>query len=211
MARNIGPQCRLCRAEQARLYLKGDRCSGPKCPITRKKAAPGKAPRARAGRVSDYGVQLRAKQRLRRMYGVLESQFRGYFESAARSKGKTGEELIRRLEGRLDNTLYRMHFAPSRKAARQVVLHGHVAVNGRRVNIPSYQVKAGDTVQIKEASRKLTGLKESLKELSRAGVVPWLEVDPDAMLGRVRAIPSRSDIQDLAGINEQLIVELYSK
>jgi small subunit ribosomal protein S4 len=211
MARNVGPQCRLCRAEQARLYLKGDRCNGPKCPITRKKGAPGKGPRARAGRVSDYGVQLRAKQRLRRMYGILESQFRGYFESAARSKGKTGEELIKRLESRLDNTLFRMHFASSRKAARQVVLHGHVAVNGRRVNIPSYQVKTGDTVQIKESSKKLTGLKESLKELSRAGVVPWLEVDPDAMLGRVRAIPSRNDIQDLAGINEQLIVELYSK
>ena len=120
-------------------------------------------------------------------------------------------DLIRRLESRLDNTVFRMHFASSRKAARQVVLHGHIAVNGRRVNIPSFQVKAGDTVQVKEASRKLTTLKESLKEYSRAGVVPWLEVDPDAMLGKVRAIPSRSDIQDLAGVNEQLIVELYSK
>jgi small subunit ribosomal protein S4 len=211
MARNIGPQCRLCRAEQTRLYLKGDRCNGSKCPVTRKKAAPGKAPRARAGRVSDYGIQLRAKQRLRRMYGLLESQFRGYFERAAKSKGKTGEGLIRRLESRLDNTVFRMHFASSRKAARQVVLHGHVAVNGRRVNIPSFQVKAGDTVQIKEASRRLTAVKESLKEYSRSGVVPWLEVDPDGMLGKVKAIPSRSDIQDLAGINEQLIVELYSK
>jgi small subunit ribosomal protein S4 len=211
MARNVGPQCRLCRTEQTRLYLKGDRCNGPKCPITKKKAMPGKGPRARQARVSDYGVQLRAKQKLRRMYGLLESQFHGYFERAVRTKGKTGEELIRRLESRLDNTVFRMHFAASRKAARQVVLHGHIAVNGRRVNVPSFQVKAGDTVQVKEGSRKLTVLKESLKEYSRAGVVPWLEVDPDAMLGKVRAIPSRSDIQDLAGVNEQLIVELYSK
>ncbi len=211
MARNVGPQCRLCRAEQTRLYLKGDRCNGPKCPITKKKAPPGKAPRARASRVSDYGIALRAKQKLRRMYGLLESQFHLYFVRAARTKGKTGEELIRRLESRLDNTVFRMHFATSRKAARQVVSHGHVTVNGRRVNIPSFQVKAGDAVQIKEGSRKLTVIKESLKEYSRAGVVPWLEVDPDAMLGKVRAIPSRSDVQDLAGVNEQLIVELYSK
>jgi small subunit ribosomal protein S4 len=211
MARNTGPQCRLCRAEQMRLYLKGDRCNGPKCPITRKKGAPGKGPRARAGRVSDYGIQLRAKQKLRRMFGLLEAQFHGYFLRAVRTKGKTGEDLIRRLESRLDNTVFRMHFAPSRKAARQVVSHGHVAVNGRRVNIPSFRVKAGDTVQIKEPSRKLTVIKDSLKEYSRAGVVPWLEVDPDAMLGKVRAIPSRSEIQDLSGMNEQLIVELYSK
>jgi small subunit ribosomal protein S4 len=211
MARNVGPQCRMCRAEQTRLYLKGDRCNGPKCPITKKKGAPGKGPRARAGRVSDYGLQLRAKQRLRRMFGLLEAQFHGYFVRAARTKGKTGEDLIRRLESRLDNTVFRMHFASSRKAARQVVLHGHVTVNGRRVNIPSFRVKAGDAIQIREASRMLTVIKESLKELSRAGVVPWLEVDPDAMLGRVRAIPSRSEIQDLAGVNEQLIVELYSK
>lgn len=211
MARNVGPQCRMCRAEQTRLYLKGDRCNGPKCPITKKKGAPGKGPRARAGRVSDYGLQLRAKQRLRRMFGLLETQFHGYFVRAARTKGKTGEDLIRRLESRLDNTVFRMHFAPSRKAARQVVLHGHVTVNDRRVNIPSFRVKAGDSIQIREASRKLTVLKESLKEFSRAGVVPWLEVDPDAMVGRVKAIPSRSEIQDLAGVNEQLIVELYSK
>ena len=211
MARNVGPQCRLCRAEQTRLYLKGERCNGPKCPITKKKGAPGKGPRARAGRVSDYGIQLRAKQRLRRMFGLLEAQFHGYFDRAVRTKGKTGEDLIRRLESRLDNTVFRMHFASSRKAARQVVLHGHVTVNGRRVNIPSFRLKAGDTVQIREASRMLTVIKESLKELSRSGVVPWLEVDPDAMLGRVRAIPSRSEIQDLAGVNEQLIVELYSK
>jgi small subunit ribosomal protein S4 len=211
MARNIGPQCRLCRTEQTRLYLKGDRCNGSKCPITKKKGAPGKGPRARMARVSDYGVQLRAKQKLRRMYGLLESQFHGYFVRAARTKGKTGEDLIRRLECRLDNIVFRMHFASSRKAARQVVLHGHITVNGRRVNVPSFQVKAGDRVQIREASRKLTAVKESLKEFSRSGVAPWLEVDPDAMLGTVRGIPSRSDIQDLAGIKEQLIVELYSK
>ena len=211
MARNVGPQCRMCRAEQTRLYLKGDRCNGPKCPITKKKGAPGKGPRARAGRVSDYGIQLRAKQKLRRMFGLLEAQFHGYFDKAVRTKGKTGEDLIRRLERRLDNTVFRMHFAPSRKAARQVVTHGHVTVNGRRVNIPSFRVKGGDAIQIREASRMQTVIKESLKQLSRGGVVPWLEVDPDAMLGKVKTIPSRSEIQDLAGVNEQLIVELYSK
>lgn len=211
MARNTSPQCRLCRAEQTKLYLKGERCNGPKCPITQKKGAPGKGPRARQRRVSEYGLQLREKQKLRRMYGMLERQFHNTFEKAERMAGITGDNLVGLLESRLDNVVYRMHFASSRKAARQIVSHGHVQVNGRRVNIPSYLVREGDKVEIKESRKKLTVIKESLKEYSRSGCVPWLEVDPDNMSGTVKAIPSRADVPDLENINEQLIVELYSK
>lgn len=211
MGRNIGPQCRLCRAEGIKLYLKGERCKGPKCPITRKKGAPGRGPRSRTKKQSDYALQLREKQRLKRMYGMLEQQFHTFFERASRGKGITGENLIQLLERRLDNVVYRFHFAPSRKAARLLVLHGHVRVNGNRVSIPSRLVAENDEVSVAAGEGKLTVVMESLKEYSRSGLVPWLELDPDRMVGKVRAIPRRSEVSDLADIREQLIVELYSK
>ncbi len=211
MGRNIGPQCRLCRTEGTRLFLKGERCRSAKCPITKKKAAPGKGLRARTKKQSDYAIQLREKQRLKRMYGMLEAQFHLFFERASQAKGVTGEYLIQSLERRMDNIVYRMHFAPSRKAARQLVLHGHVRLNGRTASVPSQLVKANDVVSIAERSAKMTGVMESLKEYSRSGIVPWLEVDPDKMAGTVKAIPRRSEVTDLADIREQLIVELYSK
>lgn len=194
-----------------RLFLKGERCRSAKCPITKKKAAPGKGLRARTRKQSDYAIQLREKQRLKRMYGMLEAQFFTFFERASKAKGVTGEYLIQELERRLDNVVYRMHFAPSRKAARQLVLHGHVRLNGRTASVPSQLVKANDVVSIAERSAKMTGVMESLKEYSRSGIVPWLEVDPDKMTGIVKAIPRRSEVTDLADIREQLIVELYSK
>jgi small subunit ribosomal protein S4 len=213
VGRNTGPQCRLCRTEGTRLFLKGERCRGAKCPITKKKPAPGKQAgvRTRTRKQSDYAIMLREKQRLKRMYGMLEAQFFLFFQRAAKAKGVTGEFLIQELERRIDNVVYRMHFAPSRKAARQLVLHGHVRLNGRTASVPSQLVKAADVVSIAERSTKLTGVMESLKEYSRSGIVPWLELDPDKMTGIVKAIPRRSEVTDLADIREQLIVELYSK
>jgi len=211
MARNTGPQCRLCRAEKTKLFLKGERCNSSKCPITQKKGAPGKGPRSRMRKVSDYGLQLREKQKVKRMYGMLERQFRLFFERAERMKGITGENLLIMLERRLDNIVYRMRFASSRKQGRQLVSHGHVQVNGSRVNIASYLVKAEDEITICESSQKLTAIKDSLKEYSRSGAVPWLNVDPDKMMGKVLAIPRRNDLVDLAEVKEQMIVELYSK
>ena len=162
-------------------------------------------------KVSDYGLQLREKQKLKRMYGMLEKQFKIFFNKATRMKGVTGENLIRLLERRLDTIVYRMRFASSRKQARQLVSHGHVRVNGKSVNIPSYIVREGDKIEVQERSKKLLVIKECLKEYSRSGVVPWLEVDPDNMYGILKTIPSRNDVIDLADIKEQLIVELYSK
>jgi small subunit ribosomal protein S4 len=211
MGRNLDPQCRLCRAEGVKLYLKGDRCKSDKCPIARKKGRPGKGPRARMRKVSDYGYQLREKQKVKRMYGMLEKQFKIFFDRAERMKGITGENLIVLLERRLDNIVYRMRFASSRKQARQLVSHGLIRVNGRRVNIPSYIVRANDEIEIREASKKNTSIKDSLKEYSRSGVVPWLEVDPDTMVGRVKVIPRKNDITDMQDVQDKLIVELYSK
>jgi small subunit ribosomal protein S4 len=211
MGRYLGPQCRLCRAEATKLYLKGDRCRSDKCPINRRRPKPGLSLRSRPKKISDYGVQLREKQKVKRMYGMLEKQFHLFFSKASRQKGITGEALIAMLERRLDNIVYRMHFAGSRKQARQLVSHGHVQVNGRRVKTASYQVREGDEVEIREPSKKLTLIKDSLKEYSRSGVFPWLEVDPDRLWGKVKAIPRRSDVADLADVQEQLIVELYSK
>ncbi|MBN2442058.1 MAG: 30S ribosomal protein S4 [Spirochaetales bacterium] len=211
MGRYLGPQCRYCRTEKKQLFLKGDRCKGPTCAITKKRGAPGKGQRYRIRKVSDYGLQLREKQKLKRMYGMLEKQFLIFFHKANRMKGVTGENLIRLLERRLDNIVFRMRFASSRKQARQFVSHGHILVNGKKVNIASYLVREGDKVEIKEYSKKLLIIKESLKEYSRSGVVPWLDVDPDNMYGVVKLIPARNDVIDLADIKEQLIVELYSK
>jgi small subunit ribosomal protein S4 len=194
-----------------KLMLKGDRCKGNKCPIAQKKGAPGKGPRARIKKISDYGVQLREKQKVKRMYGMLERQFRLFFDRAERMRGITGENLLILLERRLDNIIYRMHFASSRKQGRQLVSHGHVMVNDRKVTIPSYIVKADDEIRIREKSAKVTLIKESLKEYSRSGVSPWLEVDPDNVNGKVKNLPRRNDITDLTDVREQLIVELYSK
>ena len=211
MGRYLGPSCRQCRAEGVKLFLKGERCHSPKCPISKRKGKPGKAPRARMQRVSDYGVQLREKQKVKRMYGMFERQFRIFFTKAARERGVTGENLIRMLEKRLDNIVYRLHFAASRKQARQLVSHGHILVNGRRVTIPSYLVREADSIEVHDRAKRMTMIKDGLKEYSRSGVVPWLEVDPDGMVGTVKAIPLRGDIPDLGEVNEQLIVELYSK
>jgi small subunit ribosomal protein S4 len=191
--------------------LKGDRCKSDKCPINKKRPAPGKDPKARPGKRSDYGVQLREKQKLKRIYGMQEKQFSLFFDRALRMSGITGENLFVLLERRLDNVVYRLRFAASRSQARQIVLHGHVQVNGRRVNVPSYLVKSEDVIEIKERSRGLVIIKESLKEFGKSGVMPWLQLDPDALKGKFLAAPRRSDITDLADIKEQMIVELYSK
>lgn len=211
MGRNIGPQCRLCRAEKRKLFLKGERCYSAKCPVTKKRPTPGKPPRSRPKKMSDYGLQLREKQKVKRIYGMLEKQFKIFFNRADRLPGKTGENLVSLLERRLDNMVYRMRFSASRKQARQLVLHGHVLVNGKKVTIPSYIVNEGDSIEISEKSKKLVIFKESLKEYTRSGVVPWLEVDPDQMKGVVKTIPRKNDLTDLEDIREQLIVELYSK
>ena len=211
MARYTGPVCRQCRAEQKKLMLKGDRCKSDKCPINKKRPAPGKDPKARTGKRSDYGIQLREKQRLKRIYGMQEKQFSLFFERALRMPGITGENLFTLLERRLDNVVYRLRFAVSRSQARQIVLHGHVMVNGRRVNIPSYLVRPEDTIEIGESSKSLVIIKDALKEFGKSGVMPWLHLDPDTMKGKFLANPRRNDITDLADIREQMIVELYSK
>jgi small subunit ribosomal protein S4 len=201
----------MCRTEQKKLMLKGDRCKSDKCPISKKRSAPGKDPKARPGKRTDYGLQLREKQKLRRIYGMQEKQFLLFFERALRMTGITGENLFILLERRLDNVVYRLRFAVSRSQARQLVLHGHVTVNGRRVNVPSYLIKPEDVIEIKEPSRNLVAIKEALREFGKSGVMPWLQLDPDAMKGKFLAAPRRSDITDLADIKEQMIVEYYSK
>ena len=211
MARYTGPVCRLCRTEQKKLMLKGGRCKSDKCPMNKKRAAPGKDPKARPGKRSDYGLQLREKQKLKRIYGMLEKQFSLFFERALRMSGITGENLFVLLERRLDNVVYRLRFAASRSQARQLVLHGHVLVNGKRVDVPSALVRPGDEIEIRERSKNLVVIKDSLKEFGRSGVMPWLHLDPDSLKGKFLAAPRRSDITDLADIKEQMIVELYSK
>jgi small subunit ribosomal protein S4 len=201
----------MCRVEQKKLMLKGDRCKSDKCPINKKRAAPGKDPKARPGKRSDYGVQLREKQRLKRIYGMQEKQFSLFFERALRMPGITGENLFVLLERRLDNVVYRLRFASSRSQARQIVLHGHVLVNGKKVSIPSYLVKAEDEISIAEGSRGMMVIKDALKEYGKSGAMPWLSLDPDAMKGKFLAVPRRSDITDLGDIKEQMIIEYYSK
>ena len=211
MARYTGPVCRLCRVEQKKLMLKGDRCKSDKCAINKKRPAPGKDPKSRAGKRSDYGLQLREKQKLKRIYGMQERQFSLFFDRALRMPGITGENLFVLLERRLDNVVYRLRFAVSRSQARQIVLHGHVKVNGKRVNVPSYLVRAEDTIEIEDTSKNLVIIKDALKEFGKSGVMPWLQLDPDSMKGTFLALPRRSDITDLVDIKEQMIVELYSK
>jgi small subunit ribosomal protein S4 len=208
VARYTGAVCRLCRREGLKLFLKGERCYTDKCAIERRNYPPGEHGQARP-KFSEYSVQLREKQKLRRMYGVLEGQFRRYFEMADRAKGVTGETLLQLLERRLDNIVYRVGFATSRSEARQLVRHGHFRVNGRKVNVPSYLVRAGDTVSVRERSQKVTRIQGALELAQRRGVPDWLEVTPESFAGRVKALPVRSDLT--MPINEKLVVELYSK
>ena len=211
MARYTGPVCRLCRTEQKKLFLKGERCNSDKCPINKKRGAPGKDPKARVGKKSEYGLQLREKQKIKRMYGMLEKQFHLTFERAQRMGGVTGENLIKLLECRLDNVVYRMHFASTRSQARQLVSHRHFLVNGKSVNIPSYEVKPGDVIEVREKSKKMTAIMDALGEVSKSGNMPWVSVDVDAQKGTFSAYPRREEVLDLADIKEQLVVELYSK
>lgn len=208
MARYKDAVCRLCRREGVKLYLKGDRCYSPKCAIDRRGYAPGQHGQRRR-KHSEYGIQLREKQKARRIYGILEKQFRSYYDKAVRQKGVTGENLLRLLEGRLDNIIYRMGFAASRPQARQLVRYGHVEVNGKRVTIPSYQVKEKDIVSIRENSRSLNLFKE-IAETGAAKVVPeWISVNFETLTGEISYLPKREDID--IPIEEHLIVELYSK
>ena len=209
MARYTGAVCRLCRREGQKLFLKGDRCYTDKCALERRSYAPGMHGNARNKKMSEYGIQLREKQKARRYYGVLESQFAGYFEMASKQKGLTGDNLLAILESRLDNVVYRLGFAMSRAEARQLVRHGHFTVNGKKVNIPSYLVALGDTIALKDSSRSLDKFKGSL-EANASRVIPkWLEMDKNNNTAKVVAVPAREDI-DLP-IEEHLIVELYSK
>lgn len=207
MAVYRGPSCRQCRREGTKLMLKGERCRSEKCAVERRPYAPGVRSMRRRRSTSEYNLQLREKQKIRRIYGVLEKQFRNYFKMAAHSDGVTGENLLRMLEMRLDNTVYRMGFAPSRNAARQLVLHNHLWVNGKKVNVPSYRLKEGDTIQVKEKSKNLDVVHTALKTLKEAP--EWLEIDKVKLTGTVVREPERTQIP--VDVQEQLVVELYSK
>lgn len=209
MARYTDAVCRLCRREGGKLFLKGDKCYTEKCPVDRRSYAPGQHGQGRQRKASEYGLQLREKQKVRRIYGVLERQFENYYDEAVRKRGVTGEQLLKLLEMRLDNIAYRMGFAPSRAAARQLVMHGHVTVNGHKVDIPSYGVKAGDVIAIKESSRGMAMVKSSLEAAASRGVAKWLEVDFEQQSGKVLAVPERDQID--VPVQEHLIVEYYSR
>lgn len=208
MAHYIGPKCRLCRRENTKLFLKGERCYTESCAFDRRQYAPGQHGQGRS-KFSAYGEQLREKQKVKRIYGVLEQQFRNYFHKAAQKRGVTGENLIMMLESRLDNMAYRMGFAPSRTEARQLVRHGHFLVNGKKVDIPSCLLRPGDAVQLREKSRSIAKIKESLETAQQRGVPRWLELDVENFTGKIVALPKRDEIT--MPIREQLIVELYSK
>ncbi|MGB9661572.1 MAG: 30S ribosomal protein S4 [Moorellaceae bacterium] len=208
MARYKGPVCRLCRREGIKLYLKGERCYTDKCAVARRSYAPGQHGQERR-KLSEYGIRLREKQKARRIYGVLERQFRNYFERAEREKGITGENLLRLLERRLDNVVYRLGFASSRAEARQLVRHGHFTVNGRKVDIPSYLVEPGDEIAVREKSKESPKFKEIASQAVHRTPPAWLESDVVNLKGRVLALPTRDQID--VPIQEHLIVELYSK
>ncbi len=208
MARYVGSECRLCRAENLKLFLKGDRCYSDKCSIDRRPYVPGQHGKSRR-EFSEYGNQLREKQKVKRIYGVLERQFRNYFKKAERKKGITGENLLILLERRLDNTVYRLGLANSRNEARQLVRHSHFLVNGKKVNIPSYPIKPGDVIQLRDKSKNISGISEALESVARRGIPQWLELDKANLRGTVKGLPSREDLT--IPIEEQLIVELYSK
>jgi small subunit ribosomal protein S4 len=209
MARYIGPVCRLCRREGMKLFLKGERCYTEKCAIEKRNFPPGQHGKSRKSKMLGYGIQLREKQKVKRIYGVLEDQFRRYFEQAERTRGITGETLLQLLERRLDNVAYRIGFATSRAAARQLVRHGHFTVNGRMVDIPCFSVKPGDVVTVRDNSRKSAAILHALEEVKGRGVPEWLQFDAEAMSGKIGSIPNRQQIN--LPVQEQLIVELYSK
>ncbi len=208
MARYTGPSCRQCRRENMKLYLKGDRCYSDKCAVERRNYAPGQHGQNR-GKLSDYGVQLREKQKIKRMYGLAEKQFKTYFKEADRQKGVTGTNFLVLLERRLDNVVYRLGFANSRSQARELVRHGHFLVKGRKVNIPSYLLRTGDLVTVKEGSRQITAINEAVQAMPRRGLPPWLDLDKTAYSGTFKALPSRDEMN--LPVQEQLVVEFYSK
>ena len=209
MARYTGPDCKRCRREKTKLFLKGAKCDSPKCPIEIRPYPPGEHGRIRARENNDYLLQIREKQKAKRIYGILEKQFHNYYEEATKTRGKTGEALLQILESRLDNVVYRAGFAKSRDMARQLVGHGHVRVNGRKVNIPSYRVRESDIVEVAEKSRELTPFVVARAEAGERTVPAWLGVIPDKMRILVHSLPSRPQIDTL--VQEQLIVEYYSK
>lgn len=209
MARYTGPVCKLCRREGQKLFLKGSKCTTPKCPIEKKAYPPGQHGTRRRFKQSEYGIQLREKQKVRRMYGLLETQFHNYFVKAENAKGITSEVLLQLLERRMDNVVYRLGFAPSRKTARQLVLHRHFMVNEKSVNIASYILKPGDTIQVKNKSKKLDVIHSSMKKIRDGKLLPWLDLDKAGMKGTLLSNPARADIP--LEVNESLIVELYSK
>jgi small subunit ribosomal protein S4 len=208
VARYTEAVCRICRRENNKLFLKGDRCYASKCAFERRPSAPGQHG-SRRGKLSEYGLQLREKQKVKRSYGLLEKQFRSIFEKAERQKGITGANLLLLLERRLDNIVYRLGFASSRQQARQLVCHGHFLVNGRKVDIPSFLVNNGDSVSLKEKSRKISFIQDSLETVTRRGLPNWLDLDKAAFSGRVKELPTREDLP--GQVTEQLIVEFYSK
>ena len=210
MARYRGPVCRLCRREGMKLYLKGERCHTEKCTIEKRNFIPGQHDKDRKAKLVGYGLQLREKQKTRRIYGVLETQFRNSFEKAALQKGITGENLLNGLERRLDSVIYRMGFGTSRAQSRQIVRHGHIDVNGRKCNIPSAQVKVGDVVSVREGSKNNPTIMAARDATAHAPAPNWIEVDREALKGRIQSLPKREDLVQIQ-LNEQLIVELYSK
>lgn len=210
MARYTGPSCRLCRREGCKLHLKGERCNSDKCSLNRRAQAPGQHGAANnRRRVKEYSLQLREKQKAKRYYGILEKQFKNYFEKADRKEGQTGENLLTMIERRLDNVVYRMGMAESRKEARQLVLHGHFTVNGKNVNIPSYEVSKGDVVALKENSRKLGKFKMLIEDINARTIPAWMDVDKENIVATIKELPKREDID--FPFEEHLIVELYSK
>ncbi len=209
MSRYTGPVCRLCRAEGVKLFLKGDRCYTEKCSIARRETKPGKSASSRRGKVSEYGIRLREKQKLRRFYGMNESQFRRYFGWANRMAGQTGHNFLQLLEQRLDNVVYRLGFASSRNQARQLVMHGHFLVDGKKVDIPSFFVKSGHIISVNEGSREVPVIKENVEVAGSRTIPEWLEANSEKMEGKVLSLPTREQID--VPVNEQLVVEFYAR
>ena len=209
MARYVDANCKLCRRERQKLFLKGTKCLSVKCPVEKRNFPPGQHGQSRRTKISEYGVQLREKQKVRKIYGLNERQFRLYFEKASRQKGITGQNLVKMLERRFDNTVYRLGLAPSRKSARQLILHKHFTVNGRGVNIPSFLMSPGDIIQVVQGSRTMEMIHDSMKRIRGEQMLPWLSLDKANLSGTFLNVPERADIPLQA--NEQLIVELYSK
>lgn len=209
MARNAGPVCKFCRREGEKLFLKGTRCFSARCSFDKRSYVPGQHGVNQRTKLSEYGIQLREKQKVKRIYGVLESQFRNYYDRATRRKGVSGENLLKLLESRFDNVIYRLGFAPSRNSARQLILHRHFKVNGGVVNIPSYLMRPNDVIEVREKSRKLGAIHESMKRIKDDTMLPWLNLDKAKMQGVYTDVPSRQDIP--VNVQENLIIELYSK